>query len=59
MYDGAARLTLADQQVRFVAEPDRAKHGIVAATLALPDGPARSELVAGVRLDVVPLEDAP
>jgi hypothetical protein len=58
-YDDAARLTLADQQVRFVAEPDRAKHGIVAATLALPGGPARSELVAGVHLDVVPLEEAP
>ncbi len=56
-YDGDAELELdAGQRVRFTAEPDPAAHGITAATLALSGAAAGCAVVAGVRLDVVPLE---
>lgn len=57
-YDGRARLELgAGQSVRFVAEPDASAHGVIGATLALADAPPCTDVVAGVRLDVVPLEE--
>jgi hypothetical protein len=56
-YDRHAQLDLAGgQAVRFTPEADAAGHGVVAATLALSTAAPGTAVVAGVRLDVVPLE---
>ena len=58
-YDGGAHLTLAaGQRVRFTTEPDPARHGVVAATLALPGAVPTDTVIAGVSLTVVPLEES-
>lgn len=54
--DGGPELVLdgGGQTVRFVEQPDRAQAGVVAATIAVAGGEACEEVVAGVRLQLVP-----
>ncbi len=56
-YDGGAQLDLdGGQRVRFTAEPASTASGITAATLTLNGAQPASAVIAGVHLDVVPLE---